>query len=142
MTAPNARFWIYHHGPVKLTLRDGAPSLSHAEGGPTDEGWSASGATYWLDGDIVYREWWDDGSDCDGRLSHSGRNTCHVSRLAALHAGTCRKCHNTRTYLEPDCHRPRFCPWCLGVIDWTERYPDWAVEEQSQRDYQAEAAGY
>lgn len=73
----NLRFWVYVNGDfAKLTLQPGQ-SLSHWEGGPTDEGW-ISETTQWVhEGDHVSRDYYCRQSDCDGR--HDGGNVCVCS---------------------------------------------------------------
>ncbi len=140
----NARFWVYENGAVKLTLRPNAAPISHETSERTDEGWSASGARYWLADDTVWREWFSDGVDCDGRLWRGGTDSCHITRLDARAIGECVRCHNTivRTRGEKPAHCFVCDPMNPAPIDWTERYPDWQAVESAQRDYQAEAAGY
>jgi hypothetical protein len=95
---------------------------------------------------MVYCEWFTDGADCDGRLSTQGLITCHTSRLAAKHVAECPKCHNitTHTGIGAEGSKPKAFCWCGAPLDWqtAENFPDWTPEESSQRDYQAEAAGY
>ena len=79
----NARFWTLAHGsPVKLTLRPDE-SLTHTEGGATDEGWTRSVETFSFDGAAVTCERLDDGRDCDGRMTTDGASICAVGRLRA-----------------------------------------------------------
>lgn len=113
----NARFWINENGtPSKVTLAPGQ-SLSWSQGGPTDEGWSASGWT--LEQPLDRPEWvtlsrWSDGRDCDGRLSRHWEGECHITRLHS----------HLNEYTHPS------------------GQPDWSEQGAGQRDYSAEAAGY
>ena len=110
----NARFWTYHHGWVKITLKPGQ-TLTISEWGRTDEGWSSSDETYTHDGEGVRLEWGTDGVDCDGRLSEDGES---YLPLASIGIGGC-------------------------VEDEQEvTYNDWLRGPKSKRDYSAEAAGY
>ena len=149
--ARNARFWIWQNGsPVKLTLRPDAPRLCHYEYHQTDEGWESSTNWYWLENGRVYRDWENDGRDCDGRLTSYGLNSCSIDRLASRHVGTCPLCKNYRTYTDGARtytmgEKPiQFCARCEDFIPlrFDEHYPDWVDEELSQRDEYAEAMGY
>lgn len=112
----NARFWEFHNGaPVKLTIRPGQ-TLSHYQGGPTDEGWSSEATTWELDkaGKLLRRESTTDGADCDGRLS-SGYDAIALADPAEF----------MPLYYSPELSRP-----------------DWRDAGGWQRDHTAEAAGY
>lgn len=90
-----ARFWISHAGsPVKLSLGADARPVEYATGGRTEEGWHAEGARYWFEpaDRAVYCEWYDDGADCDGRMSRHVLARCPVARLSARWIGECRRC--------------------------------------------------
>ena len=121
----NARFWAYvNGGPVKITLRPGQ-RLEHTEGGPTDEGWSRDSTAweYATDEPVVYREWCFDGSDCDGRMTRSGVDCCHIDDLMFA-----EPCINGRDDAET---------WA-GVL-----WPDWAKrQDHGVYDQFAQAAGY
>jgi hypothetical protein len=81
----NARFWAYvNGGPVKLTLRPGQ-RISCSHGAPTDEGWHRDSYSWEYPSDerAVYRNWCQDGADCDGRLTRSGVDRCDLSALQA-----------------------------------------------------------
>ena len=111
---PNVRFNVpTGDAPIVLTLRPGQ-TLRHYAGGPTDEGWSSCEQAWFFDprDQCVYLDRVNDGSDCDGRLTHSVSVCCHASRLAAHHGRD------------------------------GNRYPKWEQLRASQRDYSAEAAGY
>jgi hypothetical protein len=76
------RFWAYiNHGMVKLTLSEGQ-SISYRRSWSHDEGYSFEGATYTLEDNVVYREWGNGGSDCDGPISQSGADMCPIQELA------------------------------------------------------------
>ena len=82
----NARFWIVVNGsPAKLTLRPGQ-TIQWSTGGPTEEGWSSESRAWTYDfddrGEYVTESFFDDGRDCDGRLSQGGEIECPVERLA------------------------------------------------------------
>ena len=108
----NARFWVFwNDGAVKITLKPGQ-SLSVEVGGPTDEGWYREGITWHHEGVTVRRECADDGSDCDGRLTHYGESRCCIYGLASG-----------------------------NEVDG-QQMPAWELTNRGQRDYQAERAGY
>lgn len=112
MASAVARFWTWHNdGYVRLTVREGN-RLNWSSRGPTDEGWSMVGESWWVDGDYLVNESVTDGRDCDGRHSTHGFYRCHFTRLAA--------------FVTPD---------GVGV-------PRWELVATGQRDYAAEAAGY
>ena len=85
----NARFWVYvNGGPVKLTLELGQ-SLTHETFERHDEGWSHE-VTEWTHETIDYRDaetpvvtrnWFNEGTDCDGRHGRGGVDTCWLSEL-------------------------------------------------------------
>lgn len=112
----NARFhaWI-NGGLVTLTIRPDR-SLTHTTGGPTDEGYAWFSET-WALGET------DDGRPAVLRSYHKDACDCD-GRLSS--GGTL------------------ICP--LGRLRTQSirghMYPDWQTQEQYQRDYQAEAAGY
>ena len=108
-----ARFWTYHEGLVKITLREGRP-LHYHKGWYTDEGWSSESITWMLEDGVVTREIVNDGADCDGRLTRYLTQTCPVDLLAA----------------EP----------AYGAIGYM--VPAWSEKRARQRDYSAEAMGY
>lgn len=111
-----ARFWINlgADNAVRVKLNPGQ-SIEWSRNGRTEEGWSAEGETYRLEGDTVVREWWTDGADCDGRLSDAGEAICRVDALDAYSYQWEGKWHSA---------------------------PLWTVVDRYYRDYQAEAAGY
>jgi hypothetical protein len=80
-----ARFWHYHQGDVKITLRKGE-RLCHSHGGPTDEGWTREWNIWEFDGHTVTCEYGSDGADCDGRVSSHGISQCPANKLAAGHS--------------------------------------------------------
>lgn len=116
----NARFWVWHNASwVKLTLRPGQ-SLTAYEGGPTDEGWSYEASTYTHDGEQVTAAYDSQALDCDGRLDRYAESHCPLADLAV------------RDMYE-------VCPASenKGIMS-----PDWQRGSASQRDYEAERAGY
>lgn len=120
-TTRTARFWTWtHRGHLaRLALRPGE-SLTHATGGPTDEGWSSHAQTWRHDGTRIVCDWRDDGCDCDGRLTSGGTVYCVLDRLV--------------THPAIDFDRDQIIP---GV-----HLPDWQPEGDWRIDHQAEAAGY
>lgn len=112
----NARFWEYHNGsPVKLTLKPGQ-TLSHWQGGATEEGWHSEATSWHLssDGELLRREFTSDGADCDGRLTQ-GQDSLALSDPADF----------VPLYYSPELLRP-----------------DWRDAGGWQRDQYAEAMGY
>ena len=82
----NARFWAFiNDGPVKLTLRPGQ-TLTHHEGGPTEEGWSYESTIWEHAGNHVIREWHSEGSGCDGRVGNHGTDACQLDQLSSEYA--------------------------------------------------------
>lgn len=110
---PNARFWTYwREGFVKLTLKPGDNLGLHC-GGPTDEGYYSHYEEYYHDDDKVTCVIDTDASDCDGRISSCRSFSCPLNELKGY-------------YDEQNCiYRP-----------------NWVKERSSQRDYEAEKAGY
>ena len=112
----NCRFWIFiNDAPARLTLKPGQ-SLSHYQGGPTDEGWSSTATTWELsdNGELLRCEHISDGSDCDGRLTRG------CEQIASANPE-----HFTGLYYTPELMRP-----------------DWRDADDWQRDHTAEAANY
>ena len=112
----NARFWVWwNDGWVKLTGKPGQ-RLTFSKGGPTDEGWSREGETYYFDNDPVTPgvvcQSGSDGRDCDGRFSTYAEYFCSFQDLSA------RELEDGR------------------------RVPIWQKTEASRRDYTAESMGY
>lgn len=108
-----ARFWTLVNGsPVKLTL---APdqTLQHTSGGATDEGYSWECAAWSFDGQTITHSYHQKACDCDGPIEHWSAMHCE---LAKLHTGFDEG---------------------AGI-----RYPSWEQGEHSQRDHNAERAGY
>jgi hypothetical protein len=116
---PTARFWEYVTGGwVKISLRPNH-ARHWARGRDTEEGWSLEGMRWVHGGDGVPRDWWEEGSDCDGRYSKGGTQVCPLADLAARE------------------------PYRHNEYDWTPPgLPEWENADQWQRDYAAEAAGY
>jgi len=107
-----ARFWTYINGaPVMIKLAQGQ-TLQWSERHATDEGWSSEAMAWSFDGEGVTCEYFNDGCDCDGRLSSGGEDYCALDML-------------------------RTVPGLGGVI-----FPAWNCTDDYRRDYQAEAAGY
>lgn len=113
-----ARFWVIHQGsPVRVKLRAGQ-SVSAYEGGRTEEGYCDRGTRWTFDGEVVWREWYTDARDCDGRVETSGADHCRVDRLGDHVSGWEEDEREGRTW------------------------PHWDEEVYHQRDHSAEAAGY
>lgn len=115
----NARFWVYIHCPVKLTLRPGQ-KLGHSYGGPCEEGWFRVAETWEHTGDGVFKESTSDGRDCDGRLTQYFDSFAPLDQLRVR---------------EP--YRMEGEPPSEGVL-----WPNWERVSASQRDEYAEMAGY
>ena len=115
MTHPrNARFWTLAHGsPVKITLKPGQ-SLAFGYSDRADEGWSSYHECSIHTGDAVFCDQYEDGIDCDGRMSSTHLRSCPLPELMS-----------GNTDYDP-------------AIVW----PAWGRVSASQRDYAAEAAGY
>lgn len=121
---PNARFWIYWNGWVKITLRPGERIVLH-HGGPTDEGFIYHEEAYLYGDGRVICDAETHSRDCDGPLSTYRSDICQVAEL------------NDREWdaddLEWRSERGRFTP---------PSRPLWRKESASQRDHYAEAMGY
>lgn len=107
-----ARFWTFKNDAPVLVKINAGQTLQWGESHATDEGYSATGETWHFDGERIYREWMNDGRDCDGRLTHSGSDYCPISQLRAG-------------------------PEMDGVA-----YPAWQDSESEQRDEYAELMNY
>jgi hypothetical protein len=113
-----ARFWTWHlEGYVRLTVREGK-ELRWSTRGPTDEGWSSREEIWSLVQGNLWQHIYNDGVDCDGRLSTESAYMCPVDKLAAFL-----------------CEDKDLNPSQI-------RCPSWERRRSSQRDYSAEAAGY
>lgn len=89
--ARNARFLVWVNGDqAKITLRPGQ-SLTHYQHYKTDEGWGSETVTwsYPDDAPVISRDWFTDGTDCDGRLCRGGEDECSIDDLG---------CHNDGEY--------------------------------------------
>jgi hypothetical protein len=109
------KIWTYwNDSPVKLAIDEREIRLE--TGGAHEEGWSRESETFWREGDFIYRDCESEGRDCDGRSSSRTLLRCHVSQIAM-----------------------RGVPLddARGL-----RFPEWEPVTRSQRDYNAEAAGY
>lgn len=72
--ARGIRFWYWSkNSVVKLVLHPGQV-IETGRSGRHDEGWSSSSERLYFDGVKVWRDWWSDGTDCDGRMSASGQD--------------------------------------------------------------------
>lgn len=113
----NARFWVWvGSGPVKLTLRDGE-RITHARFKTDEEGWSRLEQAWAFDGSVVTWEQALMARDCDGRIDRYSVVECPLERLRAIECSV-------------EYHKD------------TGNWPVWKNVDYSQRDYQAEAAGY
>ena len=114
MTTAIARFWVFvGEGITMLSLAQGA-SLTVREGGETEEGYDVTVSTYTFSGDIVTCEVDRRARDCDGRLDVYSEYQCATEELFA------------------------------GNVDRETgvKFPAWVRVSSSQRDYEAEKAGY
>lgn len=125
-TPPNIRFWVHaNEGLCKLTLKPGQ-TLSHRQGGPTDEGWSWCGQTWEYDEHegLVKHSITTEAQDCDGRHGDYRDFECRIEHLAVYQA----------TLWDDLLGQPVEVP---GV-----RLPKWEKAGASQYDQYAEMAGY
>jgi len=112
---PNARFWVYHNkGWVRITLTPGQSMHLY-----TDDGYSATTATYTHTGDGVDYSGHYYARDCDNHVTL----TCPLASLSAHDA-------------EPADER------YPDVFPAKPARPLWEYLHRFQRDYTAEAAGY
>lgn len=113
--AKQARFWTYIRSEPTLLKLVAGQTVSHREGGATDEGWSWTLRTWAFDGEFVTLESDNRSSDCDGPHEHHDVVRCSVAELRAGY--TCPD-HPTITY------------------------PVWREVSSRQRDIFAERMGY
>lgn len=133
-TSRNARFWQWLNGGwVKITLRPGQ-TLTHATGGETEEGWSFEGRNWHHDGDAITSTVSQESLDCDGRFDASFAFKCPLGDLRArdMHAEE----QERAVAQEKDPTLPYFNE-SIGIFA-----PDWERLNASQRDHEAERAGY
>lgn len=109
---PNARFWIHWNGDFVKITMSPGDNIGLHCGGMTDEGYYSHYEEYEYDGQRVYCILDTDSVDCDGRFSTSKAFSCEYDDL--------------RGNLNIN-----------GVAT-----PLWVKERSSQRDYEAEKAGY
>ena len=79
------RFWQMVNGDdVLITLKRGQ-TLSHYARRSHEEGWSSEGYTWEFpaEGDVIYRQAFSDGVDCDGRMTRENFCNCPISMLTA-----------------------------------------------------------
>ena len=111
----NARFWVYIHGRIKITLKPGQ-KLSYSFGHTTDEGYHSEFYEWeYIDG-IVKETFESASQDCDGPLYRSSECFCEYNEL------------HSRL-----------------IVDHNEEevdYPEWKKTSDCQRDVYAEAMGY
>jgi hypothetical protein len=116
----NARFWVWWNGGwVKLALEPGQQLTVHY-GGRTEEGWSYTTETWTHDGEAVVVEADSEACDCDGRLDRSSIFMCPLDKLQAVSA-----------------YEDYKVPENVGIYK-----PQWERLSASQRDHEAEKAGY
>lgn len=108
----NARFWDYFSSPVKITLKPNQ-ELKYYKHSYNGEGYDINITTYKYENNKVICTIFDDGWDCDGRLSSYNVFECSINKL---------KSHF-------NIHNNLFMP-------------DWQRVESSQRDYAAEEMGF
>lgn len=107
-------FLIHFDGAIHTIALDvGESKVMDTGRRQTDEGWESHGASLSFDGEHVTFVSASDGSDCDGRLSSTVELICHKDKLAAT------KSHDGLCF-----------------------FPEWTRVSESQRDYEAERAGY
>ncbi len=109
---------------IRLTEADPVLSVHHGE--KHEEGWSSHSLrwTFYPEEGVVTCDWIDDGRDCDGRMTQSGRLICPVDQLAARDV-----------YADGNAEASEEGPLPF-------RAPEWTDGGRWQRDYNAEAAGY
>ena len=109
-----ARFLVFVNGAlVKMDLKPGQ-TLSHYTSGSHDEGWGSESTTwsYDIQSESILREWCIDGSDCDGRMTRTGTDSCTIDLLASY------------------------------KTTYGDLLPRWEKVNRRQRDYFAESMGY
>lgn len=117
-----ARFWAWvNDGPVKLSIQPG-DRWTHCIGGPNEEGYSWTEESWEHLGDVVERVTYTQALDCDGRLDTEYTDECPIGPEDLFHHPYGR----------------RFDPEEPGQI----LFPNWQGKAASQRDYEAEKAGY
>jgi hypothetical protein len=125
-TIQTTRVWVYlAGGPVKISVPLGK-TLTHRWYGRGDEGWSSEINRWTWDGVRLVQTSFSDGTDCDGRLSRGWRGFTTPAKFKA------RVEPLLEGYLWPGIRPPP------PEIAW----PEWETEDESLRDYTAEAAGY
>jgi len=119
----NARFWVFWRGAwVKLSLRQDQ-ELCASWQAKDEEGYSYESFCWSHKGAMVFEEWSNGGSDCDGRIDRSGVSNCLLGELQA----------------EP-CIEPSESDTFNGAII---RRPNWQEATLTEiRDHSAEAANY
>jgi len=108
----NARFWVVILDEPVKITLTPGQKLHWYKWSPDEEGWSSRYEEFEHDGERVIWRTRTDGVDCDGRLTQYWEGSASLDQLAVSDLG-------------------------LGVLQ-----PKWENEKTSQRDYQAEAAGY
>ena len=78
----NLRFWTWHRGWVKLTLRP-RQQLSHHRIYDNGEGSSHDWSRFTHDGEKLLLEYGSSGSDCDGRHSSHGESFVEIAHVSA-----------------------------------------------------------
>lgn len=110
---PNARFWHWCDGWVKLTVPYGETLSWHASW-RHDEGYSFCAEEWEHEGYRIVRRHTSGGSDCDGPLEHRNDSACLYSELQSVEPCEAGEPHRA----------------------------NWITLSRSQRDAYAEAAGY
>ena len=114
------RFWMFHNDSwAKIKVKEGE-DLKYSYGGPNEEGYSITHLVFFVEGEEVWSEFEEQGSDCDGVYFRSGHSVCRII--------------DSVLELKP-CSDPENGP-PGGMV------PNWEVRSRFQRDYSAEAAGY
>ncbi len=115
---PNARFWVDWNGTYsKITIPVGQ-RVEFCCWTRTDEGWASENRRYTNTGHSVELDIWDCGCDCDGRLDRFTSLVCGLDQLKAREG--CDEYEESR-----------------GLL-----LPVWDRVSASQRDEEAEKAGY
>ena len=119
----DAKFYVWdrdHYRFIHLTTDE--PEIDWDYGGPTDEGYSFSYQCFTLDPEtgVVTSEQESSSRDCDGKMYTKRVQYCQPDRLAV---------HVPYKYREDEDNAPFLLP-------------DWQEENTTQRDYEAEKAGY
>jgi hypothetical protein len=115
----SVRLWVWWNDTLtRITAKQNKPIYLYHKS-RTEEGWESLLVTYLLEDGVVYSDIETDGTDCDGRLSTQTRwtTTDFASHVPYYEED---RTYNGKQIL----------------------LPVWQKRDESQRDYQAEDAGY